>query len=119
MNTVMVSMDSESAIVATSAALNDTMSRFDRWVSQNPDKLVPTNDEFRTFRQTVKVLRLRLKELEEIQRTYTSTVSAVLKSNQSAEPPSLLFCKSRNRGELQERQTMKLGTRPAIKVSRG
>jgi hypothetical protein len=114
-----ISLDSESAIATTSAKLNDAMIQFDRWASQNPDKLDPTNEEFRAMRQMVKILRLRLKELSDIQKTYSFALPLLQETPQTISSSTGFYTKSRNTEDLKERKTMKLGTRKGIKISRG
>lgn len=120
---VNVALNSEDAIALIKTELNRAMVSFDRWASENPQKLHPTDPEFKAMKQTIKLLRLRLKDYEEISRKYQETVR-LLQLQQpevlwGTESPSHPFTKSRNTEELRERPAMKLGGRPSIKVSRG
>lgn len=59
--------------------LNQLMINFDRWASQNPDKLVnctSTTDlfyvqgtEYREYKQQIKLLRLKLRQLQDAQQS--------------------------------------------------
>lgn len=117
-----IAMDSRAAIATTVTELNAVMTAFDRWASQNPEKLEPNNSEFKAMKQVVKLLRLRIKDQQSMQRTYENVTRALqdenllLSDNLSASAP---FVKSRNTEELRERPGIRLGSRPGIKLSRG
>jgi hypothetical protein len=93
---------------------------FDRWASQNPEKLDPNNQEFKEMKQTVKRLRLRLKEQQDMQRDYfTAVVPATVPSDSDMVDSGVIYARSRNTEALLDRPGTKLGTRTGIKLSRG
>ncbi len=114
-----ISMDVDAALLATSQELNAAMVAFDRWASQNPEKLTPTNDEFKAMKQVVKRLRLRLKEQQDMKGNYAATFAvfpgALLAS--ADQPAFVPFARPRNNQAVQERQGMTVKTRARNKLS--
>ena len=63
--------------------LNTLMREYDKWASRNPDKIVSSKKvgdifyeqgkEFREFKQQIKLCKLRINELEEIERIHQNT----------------------------------------------
>lgn len=83
-----VSLTADDAIQKTQMQLNEAMIAFDRWVSQNPLLTNPSNVVYRTQRQNIKLLRLRLRELEQLKNEYqnrlvllTATEPTIVDSN--------------------------------------
>ena len=114
------SMNIVEAINKTNAELNSAMIAFDRWASQNPTKLNPLNDEFRSMKQLIKLLRLQLKEQKEMRDAYEGTLKLDAFAALQAEDQSpVAFTKSRNTTEVLLRPGIRLGTRLGNKISRG
>ena len=77
----------EQAIINTQQELNLLLANYDRWASQNPDKLIiciDVNDtnyakslEFRDWKQSIKMLRYKLNKLQVLQNSYKNTLLPV------------------------------------------
>lgn len=115
-------MDVDAAMVATSQELNAAMVTFDRWASQNPEKLSPSNAEFKQMKQIVKRLRLKLKEQQEMQSNYAATfgvLPGVLMAPADTSPSYIRFARPRGNQAVQERQGMTVKTRARNMLSHG
>lgn len=117
-----VSLNITEAIAATTRDLNVAMAAFDRWAAMNPEKLIPTDPDFKAMKQTIKLLRLRLKDQADMHQQYESTLAALEDETllqYTGGPAPTAFTKSRKIEEVHRRSGMKLGSRPGIKLSRG
>lgn len=98
-----ISLTTDEALQRAQQMLNTEMINFDRWASQNPEK-VSTNDiELRLMRQRIKVLRLQINELKQMQEDYQNTLW-VAKIPKTEDP---LF--SQNVGVLSQSRNNKIG----------
>jgi hypothetical protein len=83
MNSVSYFKTTKDAIKSENETLNTLMRDYDRWASRNPNKIVSSKKkgdenfekgkDFREFRQKIKLCKLRIKELEELERLYQNT----------------------------------------------
>lgn len=121
MKSAVIAMDAGAAMISTSQELNAAMVAFDRWASQNPEKLSAENLEFKAMKQVVKRLRLRLKEQQDMQSNYSATFDVFPGVLLSAvdERDGQLYARSRNNQAVQERQGMPVKERPRNKLSLG
>ena len=114
-----ISLNSDDAIVKKTAELNLAMVAFDRWVNQNPTKTNMTNDEFRQMKQNIKLIRLRIRELVDMRDEFQNMLHVANYSTDLFSIDKEQFSKPRNTPVLENRQSNKLGTRAANKLSKG
>lgn len=106
----------DDAIVSVDTQYKVAMSKFDRWASQNPEKLDPLNQEFRNIKQEIKLLRLKKKELCDMKSNYQNTLFVL----QSVEEPNVTTTatkRSRNGSVQQSGISNKLGFKRSNQIS--
>lgn len=114
-----VTLDTATALDLTAQELNLAMIAFDRWASQNPEKLDPNNQEFKDMKQMVKLLRLRMKEQQDMQRAYNTAIISEMTVDVVDSAGTVTYARPRNTEALLDRPGTKLGSRSGIKLSRG
>ena len=124
-----VSLSTEEAITKVNAELNLEMVNFGRWVAQNPSQTVSTNMEFRQMKQNIKLLRLRVRELEEMRDSYRNILrftspdvgnGLLLSSDQNPNVKEQVFSKPRTVLPTENiRPSNKLGSKGQTRVSKG
>lgn len=86
-------LNTEDAIKNIAMKLKSEMNLYDRWASQNPQKLTHDNLEFKQIKQKIKLLNLQRKELIDMDYNFRNTVRLHYEEEESNEPT---FTKSRN-----------------------
>jgi hypothetical protein len=115
-----VSLTAQEALQKTQRRLNEAMIDFDRWVSSNPNMAVPTNVEYRIKQQNIKLLRLKMKELEQMKNDYSNTLMVLYTSPKQGNPNvPTRFTKSRTGSVTTGIHCNKLGKLTGNKVSLG
>jgi hypothetical protein len=115
-----VSLTYEEALEKTQQELNFSMIEFDRWVSANPGLALSNNIEYRLKQQNIKLLRLRIRELEEMRDKFVNTqkLTPLMTTNQINSDVPLKFTKSRTGRITTDRNVNKLGKRVGNEVSK-
>ena len=91
------------------------MSNFDKWASQNPEKLDPINQEFRKIKQEIKLLRLKKKELCDMKSNYQNTLFVLQSVEESGNVN--ITKRGRNGGVQQNGINNKLGFKRSNQIS--
>ncbi len=113
------SLTVDEAIQKATNKLNNAMVKFDRWATQNPQSLIPTNVDFMLQKNEIKMMRLEINELKEMKRTYQNTLLMAARPDEADYVEDENFTKSRNTEVFEAKPTIKIGTRKGIKVSKG
>ena len=116
-NVVDASLTIEHALEKARSELNVLLVSFDRWATLNPQMLNPENAEFRLYKHQVKVMRLKINELQEMKDAYNNTV--VMVSKPEFLEDEVEFSKSRNSDVFTANLTMKVGGKKGNRVSKG
>ena len=66
------SLTVEDAIRKRQKDVDSVLIEFDRWAAQNPHNMDPNNEQLRSYKNQLKIARLRLAEAHDIERTYRS-----------------------------------------------
>src|SRR5947209_4023383 len=105
----------DEAISAISQEYNDVMSKYDRWISANPDKLVETNVDYREMKQMLKILRMRKNELIAKKDEYINTLRFT--ASEQVLTPIQFSKKPSDSIVLDDKKVMKIGQKRIIKVA--
>jgi len=114
-----VSLTAEEALQKTQAELNSAMIEFDRWISSSPGEAVASNVEYRVKQQQIKLLRLRMRELEQMRDDFANTLMILSSSGNGYTDPDTpcAFTKKRTGQITYGRNVNKLGARNCNKVA--
>ncbi len=91
-----VSLTTDEALQKAQQILNAEMINFDRWASQNPEKVSSNDIELRLMRQRIKVLRLQINELKQMQQDYQNTLWIAKAEQPLLMPNDPVLAQSRN-----------------------
>ena len=113
------SLTADEALAKTQAELNDANNDFDRWISANPALATPTNVEFRLRQQTIKRLRLKLKEIKDIKQDYQNTLMVLSATPMRYVDPNVPTAFTmKKQGDIQYgKETMRVATKRTNRVS--
>lgn len=116
-----VSLTADEALVKAQTALNQIMIEFDRWVSANPLLANSNNIEYRGYQQRIKLLRLKIKETQNLRDEYRDTLMVLSATPTTYRDPNIPqnFTRSKDNHLYTKRETMRVGKRKNGMVSRG
>jgi chromosome segregation ATPase len=115
-----VSLTADEALQKVQTELNQAMMEFDRWVSRNSLSTHQSNVEYRTFQQRIKLLKLRIKELQELRDDFQNTL-VILRNTQLNVNPNIpsKFTRSKDARVYNQQNGMKIAQKKNGLVSRG
>ena len=113
-----ISLDIDDAIDKAQKKLNTAMIEYDRWINQNPTLTTPQNVVFRNWKQTIKLLRLQIAELNEMKNESRNVLRSIRDYVNTDDIKESQYTKPRTIAVIENRSANKLGTKGANKLSR-